>query len=115
MDKSAGAERNTGWWITSLAISVTCCAVMFVIFGGYVADLRKDIAAQDVRIEELSQQQNTIMSEMDAIRHPSAEGLTQAPADSVMPKIDMPNETPGAMPSPKAPSLSVIPETITKP
>lgn len=116
METSTPAERHTSWWITSLAISVTCCAIMFVIFAGYVADIRKEIAAQDARIEELGQQESMLLSEIDTMRHASSDSISQAPADSiVIPKADAPDASmpsPGAsqtgVPVPQAPAIAPL-------
>lgn len=82
-------ERNANWWITSLAISVTCCAIMFVIFAGYVADIRKNIAAHDLKIEELIQQQNMLVSQIDVLRHPTTDAMPQLPTEAITPKADV--------------------------
>lgn len=56
------------WWITSIATSVVCCSILFVVFAGYLTRVKEDIITNRVRIEMIEQRLNRI-GEMDAMRH----------------------------------------------
>ena len=65
-------SKNQSWWISSLAISVVCCAILFVLFAGYLVDLDKTIAVMNVRIDMLEQRQNRTDGDMEGLRRRTA-------------------------------------------
>jgi len=64
--------QSTSWWISSLAISVVCCAILFVVFAGYLVDLDKTMAIMNVRIDMLEQRQNRTDNDMEGLRRRTA-------------------------------------------
>ena len=74
--------KNLVSWITSLAISITCCAVLFVIFAGYLADINKSIAIENIRLEEMAEHESQLLAEIQYIRraNPAAAQAGQPPA-----------------------------------
>jgi len=63
-------SQATIQWIISLAISVICCAVLFIVFAGYLLDVHNSVSLNTIRLEVLQERQNQLSSEIDYIRHP---------------------------------------------
>lgn len=55
-------------WITSLAISVVCCAILFVVFAGYIVKLHEKTNIAEVRLEVLTERHNQLQSEVMQLR-----------------------------------------------
>jgi len=70
MNAMTEQEKLTSQWITSLAISVICCAALFLVFAGYIIDLHGKTADTAIRLEILQERQNQLVAELDAIRRP---------------------------------------------
>jgi hypothetical protein len=84
-------ENITSQWITSLAISVVCCAALFLVFAGYIMDLHEKTAMTSVRLEFLQERQNQMSAEMDMLRRyvpvmmPAAAGRQPLVSNGVVP------------------------------
>jgi len=73
--------RNTNWWITSLAISIVCCAILFVIFAGYLVDVKENLAVSRMRSDMMEQRLNTMTTEMENLyRRSSVQQIQLIPA-----------------------------------
>ena len=48
------------WWVTGMAASVLCCAVLFVILGNHVKDLNKDLSDNSASIAAIEKEQMKI-------------------------------------------------------
>lgn len=70
MEAMTEQEKLTSQWITSLAISVVCCAALFLVFAGYIIDLHEKTADNSVRLEILQERQHQLVMELDALRRP---------------------------------------------
>lgn len=88
-------------WITSLAISVICCAVLFVVFAGYIVDLHNSINLATVRLEVIQEKNNQILSDLNALRR----GLI--PQAALPPSLPMPPPSPEVAAPPQPPSAGV--------
>ena len=55
-------------WITSLAISVVCCAILFVVFAGYIVKLHEKTNIAEVRLEVLMSRHNQLQSDVAQLR-----------------------------------------------
>lgn len=55
-------------WITSLALSVICCAILFIVFAGYIVDLHESQNLLTVRLEVLMERHNQLQSELLALK-----------------------------------------------
>ena len=73
-------QHNTLWWITSLAISVTCCAVLFVVFAGYVVSMKEDLALARLRLDMTDQRLSLVNSELENLYHRAAPMVTPTSA-----------------------------------
>lgn len=97
MNNNANAANKTlqaqivAQWITSLAISVVCCAVLFIVFAGYIVDLHDTTNLLTVKLEVLQERHNQLASELTLIKRPTVVQITGAPA-----------QAPAAAPSPDA-------------
>lgn len=73
-------------WITSIAISVICCAVLFIVFAGYIVDLNSAINLVSVRLEVAQEKYANLYSEVETLKKTlvlQAEGVTPGPASPV--------------------------------
>jgi hypothetical protein len=64
-------SENTVSWITSLAITITCCAVQFVLFAGYIFDLKESISILRIRSDLVDERLKETTLELEALRHHS--------------------------------------------
>lgn len=55
-------------WIISLAVSVICCAVLFVIFAGYIFAINDKINSNSARLDAVLERTNLVLSELQKIR-----------------------------------------------
>ncbi len=56
------------WWITSIAVSVLCCSVLFVLFASHLVDVREMVQDASVRIDLISAREDRILAELELIR-----------------------------------------------
>jgi hypothetical protein len=75
------------WWITSIAISVLCCSVLFVLFASHLVDVRDMVRDTSARIDIITAREDRILAEIELIRKravfqvpPSVAGV-KAPSD----------------------------------
>ena len=109
MESNNTPVQNTTWWITSLAISVTCCAVLFVIFAGYLADINKNIASENLRLEEMAQHEGQLLNEIQMLRH----NMTVTQGSPVVAPTTVPVAVPTTVPTatPTKPTETSLPST----
>lgn len=120
-----------GQWITSLAISVICCAILFVVFAGYIVQLHDKANMAGVRIEVLQEKYNQVVADIAALRRVQPQAVfniqgiasrVETPAPSAMvggepamlateekPATAAPSETVGTAPASPAAPQSVAP------
>jgi hypothetical protein len=68
------------WWISSLASSVVCCAVLFVVFAGYFVEVKQNIEASKVQLDTIDQRLTVMTAEMEAMRRHMPVSASVAPA-----------------------------------
>ncbi|HUY68424.1 MAG TPA: hypothetical protein VMV79_03895 [Alphaproteobacteria bacterium] len=94
---------NVAWWISSLAISVVCCAILFVVFASYLVDINKGMAVltatTDVRLQALEDRQNQLSADLENMRRRSVQQIQIVPA----------NAPQAAPPAAKAPAPAPLP------
>lgn len=69
-DEEHGGAATLNQWVVSLAISIVCCAVLFIVFAGYIFDLNSKTAFVQVRLEAMQDRQIQLANEVDILRHP---------------------------------------------
>ena|ERR1700722_2325559 len=69
MDSPEPKQTNTISWITSLAITVTCCAVQFVLFAGFIFDLKESIGILRIRSDLMNERIKETDVELENLRH----------------------------------------------
>ncbi|MDD2325220.1 MAG: hypothetical protein PHW63_04345 [Alphaproteobacteria bacterium] len=102
-------------WITSLAISVICCAILFIVFAGYIVKLQESNNLLTVKIEYLEERYKTLADEVARVhRAPQIVQIMARPPVSVgeapmaVPTLLAPDEA-GMLPAPAAPAASAAP------
>jgi hypothetical protein len=83
-NNNGGSAQLVAQWITSLAISVICCAVLFVVFAGYLVDMHSSINLATVRLEVVQEKCNQMASEIAILKknvllQPQQAGAAQPP------------------------------------
>ena len=68
----AVGNSNVSWWIISLAISVVCCAIIFVVFAGFVVGVIENMAEMKGRFAILDQRVNDMSASIETLRTRSA-------------------------------------------
>jgi hypothetical protein len=74
------------WWITSIAASVLCCSVLFVLFASHLVDIRGMVEDTNHRIGIIEAREDRILAEIEMIRKHTVfqanKAAIQAPADT---------------------------------
>ena len=82
------------WWMTSIAVSVLCCSVLFVLFASYLVDAKAAIRENNMRIDAIEQRENTILAEIQILRkQTTAQPVALAPVASPPEATVTPPET----------------------
>ncbi len=55
-------------WITSLAISVICCAILFIVFAGYIVRIHDETNLLSLRVELLKERHDSMSHEISILR-----------------------------------------------
>ncbi|MGE4351427.1 MAG: hypothetical protein AB7E52_04475 [Bdellovibrionales bacterium] len=71
-------------WITSLAISVVCCAILFIVFAGYIVELHDTTNLLSVKLEVLQERHNQLNSELTLLKRPPVLQINGATALKTM-------------------------------
>ena len=108
-------------WIISLAISVACCAVLFVVFAGYLSDIKKTLVATNEQLQQMAARDEALMAQLKLMRTmvaheasptaaPAAVGMPEPSAtegaDMMMPTV-APDNVPAPAPAVEAPVTGV--------
>ncbi|MDX2028675.1 MAG: hypothetical protein SFW62_08570 [Alphaproteobacteria bacterium] len=114
-------QNNTSMWITSLAISVTCCAILFVVFAGYLTDIKQNIATGNARLEQMAAHQDALLLEIQSLHRSlttqgaatNAAPVATAPSPAVTPEAPVvpaanPLAPTPAVPADAAPAVPVV-------
>jgi len=95
---------NVLWWIASIATSVMCCALLFIFFASYMAELRTTAQGSNVRINAIEERETQILHELELIRKQAEGPATAAPVaqapDANAPVSIVPPETSDAAKTP---------------
>lgn len=103
------------WWITSIAVSVLCCSIIFVLFASYFVDVKAAVKESSDRINIIEDREDTILLELDMIRKHAVFQPAQPAAAAVQaPAADAPANLTVSGPNPDkalAPSDASAPQT----
>lgn len=94
-------------WITSLAISVICCAILFIVFAGYIVDLHETTNLLTVKLELLQERHSMLQNEVIVLKRQHVFQITGTPQVVVPPA---PAGMPGTPPAPEAPVAPEMPK-----
>ena len=102
-------------WITSLAISVICCAVLFIVFAGYIVELQSSNNLLTVKLEHLEERHTMLMNEFMLMKRPPQIVQMQPPAALAPPQTQpvAPAASPELAVSPSAPAPAAAPSPVT--
>ncbi len=102
--------QNFFWWIASIAVSVLCCAVLFVVFAVYLCDVKSSIKANEDNIALIQQREDRILAEIELLRKNSQISPTQDSSASPAPDSTAGGGTPPALP--EAAPANAVPPTV---
>jgi len=100
------------WWITSIAVSVLCCSVLFVLFAGYLVSVKQSIELTQSRIDTIEKRETTILSEIELLRkHVTIQPpvTVAAPATAPASTVEAPVASPAPIAVPAAPTPVEVP------
>jgi len=103
--------QNVFWWIASIAVSVLCCAVLFVVFACYLCDVKSSIKANEDNIALIQQREDRILAEIELIKKNAQPAPTQDSSAVPMPDSTAGGGTPPALPA--AASSNAAATTVT--
>ena len=110
--------QNLLWWITSIAVSVLCCSVLFVLFASYLVDIKNSLRNNNDRITIVEDREEQILSEVSLIRKhvvlipsqpPAPVPVPPAPPAEGQPVDASPPVAAPVMPSPSSPPPDAVP------
>src|ERR1700679_2124398 len=96
--------QNTLWWITSIAISVVCCSVLFILFASYLVELETDLKDNNLRINAVEEREDRILAELEMIRNHAVLTPAQPSTATAVP-----------VPASQAPDPAAVPPSVTVP
>lgn len=67
-DNPPSSSTETLQWIISLAISVICCASLFVVMAFYITDQHTTLSNVSLRMDLLQQRQDRLANDLDVLR-----------------------------------------------
>jgi len=67
MSTESSRNQNILWWIASIATSVLCCSILFVLFASYIVDVKKDLEDSSMRLSLIEKREDRILSEMELL------------------------------------------------
>jgi hypothetical protein len=95
IEQSLGSNV-VGQWIISLAISVVCCAFLFVLSAYYVTNQNMAVSTVAVRVDVMQQRQDLMSLELDRLRRQvvqqSASASIAQPATAVVSPTEAPEQ-----------------------
>ncbi len=68
MNPTDEQQKVVSQWIVSLAVSVVCCATLFIVFAIYIMNLSDKTTLVGLRLEIIQQRQQQIVTDIDYIR-----------------------------------------------
>ena len=116
---TATYAQNVMWWLVSIAVSVVCCAVLFVLFASYLVEMKADLKDSATRINLVEEREDRILSELETMNKrglASAPVAAPAPAAPASAPVVEPPATPAPSaetPSPQVPAMPAPAEVTT--
>ena len=102
------------WWITSIAVSVLCCSILFVLFASYLVEVKEAGEENQVRIKTVEERESRILEEIELLRK---HVVVQAPAAVTSSGIPVSASPPASIVIPPAlvPSVTIAPAPPEQP
>lgn len=89
-----GAGKRLQQWVVSLAVSIACCAVLFLVFASFLLDNHRQLIEMRVRSEmmesKLATLENSMMWSLRMNAQKESARPAQAPADAVAAPVSAP-------------------------
>lgn len=95
MESDTLSKKDTMAWIVVLAIAITCCAILFVVFANYLVAINKNLSAANARLSVMEANESQLLAEVQSLHHAILSNNTNA----------------GRAPPPKKPS---VPPPVTQ-
>jgi len=93
--ESSSKKDQTMAWIAVLAVAITACAVLFLVFANYLVTINKNLSAANARLSVMESNESQLLSELQSLHRAV---ITNG-------KLNQPATPPAAVPpSPTAPT-----------
>lgn len=96
-DAQTNTQGNTTWWITSLAISVVCCAILFVVFAGYLFGFREKLLIVETKLSMIEQRNAQLSMEIDNLHRRTPIQQIQVIPPNAAPQYMLQNAQPSSL------------------
>ena len=94
------------WWITSIAVSVLCCSILFVLFASYLVEIKTEVKDSRIRIQTVEERENRILEEIELLRK---HVVVQAPPAAAATSNGIPVSAPTVAPAPTPVVVTPVP------
>ena len=69
LQSSRKNKQTTTAWIAALAVSITCCSILFLVFADYLIQINKNIAVTNMRLATMEENETQLLREIVALHH----------------------------------------------
>jgi len=96
-------NRVTTAWIAVLAVAITCCALLFLVFAKYLDGISKNLTVANQRLTVMEDNESLMLHEIQALHKAMASNNTASPPPA-------PTPAPVTAPSTPAPAAATPPQ-----
>jgi hypothetical protein len=68
-DTSKKHRQETMSWIVVLAIAITLCAILFIVFATYLSNINKNVGVTNTRLAVMEENETQLIKEIQTLRH----------------------------------------------
>jgi predicted PurR-regulated permease PerM len=86
-------------WIAVLAVAITCCAVLFLVFANYLVTINKNLSLANERLTTMESNETQLLSEIQALHRTMIANISQTKTAPNEPTPPTPAPTTPASPS----------------
>jgi ABC-type Fe3+ transport system permease subunit len=66
-DKSKSQRQDTMAWIIVLAIAITLCAILFVVFATYLSSINRSLTVTNERLSSMEENEIQLLKEIKVL------------------------------------------------
>lgn len=65
--ENSSKKDQTMAWIAVLAVAITACAILFLVFANYLVTINKNLSAANARLSVMESNESQLLSELQAL------------------------------------------------